>query len=157
MATILDIKKDIEYVNTQIIYLETYILKIKNVLSKLKSFGKYWNGPTKQELIYKEINGWLINYGKLKKHLEGKVINDIEVNRMLADLPNLSFEIPTSFQEDKVTGIKSLAYQIVPPFRLSYNSKKVKEIISQVDAFETALMKMKSLSFKIEGYYMDGV
>jgi hypothetical protein len=157
MTTILDIKKDIEYVNTQIIYLETYIQKIKNVLSKLKSFRKYWSGPSQQELVYKEITGWLSNYSKLKKHMESKVIHDVEVNRMMSELPNLEFVKPSTYQEDHLIGFKSIAYQVFPPFRISYNSKKVKQIVEQVNDFETALLKMKSISFKIEGYYMDGV
>lgn len=157
MTTILDIKKDIEYVNTQILFLETYIKKIKKVQAKLKSLGKYWSGLSKQEPVYKEISGWLTNYAQLKKHIQSKVIHDVEVNRMLAELPDLNFSIPTSFQEDKLSGFKSFSYQVLPPFRMSYNAKKVKQIALQIEAFETALMKMKSISFKIEGYYMDGV
>ena len=89
--------------------------------------------------------------------MESKVIHDVEVNRMLAELPNLKFVIPTTFQEDNLKGLKNFAYQVIPPFRISYNSKKLKQITNQVNDFETALLKMKSISFKIEGYYMDGV
>lgn len=156
-ASVRNIKSDLEYVQNQVAYLEKFQIKIQTALKPLSSFSRKWNGLKEEELVYKEIDRWLKCYQQLHAQLKIKVLSDIEVQKLITSLPEVAFVKPTSLKEDNLTGLKKVLYMVIPPYRIAYNKKKIRLVKKQVLDFAAYMKLVKSLSFKIEAYYMDGV
>lgn len=155
----LTIEKDIEFIKNQVNYLVTFQQKINKAFGELQSYSTYWNGPEQQEAVYVEIDRWLKCYTQLKEYLSDKeVINDdlkVDVN----NLPALVFVKPTKSSDDLASkgGFVKFIYAIFPPYRISFNKKKVKQIETQIVNYKVWVEKLRKLSFRIESVYTDGI
>lgn len=152
-----NIKTELEYVQNQVAYLEKYQVKIQDALRPLNTFSRKWNGLGKEELVYKEIDRWLKCYEQLSSQVKMKQLSDETLQALIHQLPAVKFVKPTNFNEDAIKGVKGFLYKVLPPYRIAYNKRKIKEVKTQVASFAQFLKEMKSLSYKIEAYYMDGV
>jgi hypothetical protein len=155
----LTIEKDIEYIKIQVNYLVTFQQKINNAFGSLQSYSTYWSGPKQEEHVYVEIDRWLKCYTQLRQHLSDKEVIDDAVRSDLAGLPNLSFTKPTRSVVDIESkgGFSKFMYKVVPPYRISFNKKKVKEIEIQIKDYKIWVEKIRKLSFQIESVYTDGI
>lgn len=152
-----NIKSSFEYVQNQVAYLEKFQLKIQSAIKLLSSFSKKWNGLQDDELVYKEIERWVKCYQQLHQQLKIKVLTDVEIQKLITSLPEVTFVKPTLTHEDNLKGVKKVLYTAIPPYRIAYNKKKIGLVKKQVQDFASYMKLVRSLSFKIEGYYMDGV
>jgi len=154
----LTIEKDIEYIKNQVNYLDTFQQKIFKALKVLKS-GSSWKGLQSDEPIYADINRWLKSYSTLKNHLYQKEIIDEGVRQSLSGLPQLVFNKPLSTKDllKQKGGFIKLLYAVLPPYRTSFNRKRVKEIESQLLEYKTWGEKLRKISYRIESVYTDGI
>ena len=155
----LTIEKDIEYIKIQVNYLVAFQQKINKAFGSLKSYSTYWSGPKQEEHVYVEINRWLKCYTQLRQHLADKEVIDSSVRSGLDELPVLDFIKPTKSEIDIETksGFAKFMYKVVPPYRISFNKKKVKEIEIQIKDYKVWVEKIRKLSFQIESVYTDGI
>jgi hypothetical protein len=139
--------------------LVTFQQKINNAFGDLKSYSTYWSGPKQEEHVYVEIDRWLKCYTQLRQHLSDKEVIDDEVRSSLSSLPVLVFTKPTKSEEDISTkgGFSKFMYKAVPPYRISFNKKKVKLIELQIKDYKIWVDKIRKLSFQIENIYTDGI
>tara|TARA_B110000211_G_C14078923_1_gene553529 strand:+ start:2627 stop:3103 length:477 start_codon:yes stop_codon:yes gene_type:complete len=155
----LTIEKDIEYIKIQVNYLVAFQQKINNAFGDLKSYSTYWSGPKQEEHVYIEIDRWLKCYTQLRQHLSDKEVIDSEIRSDLKELPALGFKKPTKSEIDIAakSGFTKFMYKAVPPYRISFNKKKVKEIEIQIKDYKVWVEKIRKLSFQIENVYTDGI
>lgn len=155
----LTIEKDIEFIKNQVNYLLTFQKKINNAFTDLKSFSTYWKGPGEEEAVYTEISRWLKCYQQLKAYLSDKEVIDAELNQQLKELPSLTFVKPVDSKEEisKAGGGKKFMYTVLPPYRISFNKKKVKAIESQIVDYKLWVDRLRKLSYQIESVYTDGI
>ena len=154
---VLDIKKDLEFVETQLQYLDKYLTKVEAAERKYRGGGRWWKGPSAKHELYDEIERWLKSYRRLEDHMKRKMIADHEIAGALAQIPSLNFVRPLHVDEEGVKGFKKFSYTVVPFYRASINNKKIKAISDQVKQYQLAFSLIKKAAFKIEAYYMDGV
>jgi hypothetical protein len=152
-----DIRTDIEYVKNQLDYLEQYQLKILSKSKGLNSIKVKWNGPKQDESIYKEIDRWVKCYNQLGEHFKVKIIPSQEIKALQGTWSPLSFQKPSTLKEDNIDGFSKYAYKILPFYRIAHNKAKSKHIKLQILNFSKAITVLKSLAFKVESFYMDGV
>ena len=152
-----DIRTDIEYVKNQLDYLEQYQLQLLSKSKPLNSFKVKWNGPKQDEAIYKEVDRWVKCYNQLGEHFKVKIIPNEEIKALQATWSPLAFQKPSSLKEDSVIGFRKYAYKMLPFYRIAYNKAKSKQIKLQILKFSKAISVLKSLAFKVESFYMDGV
>tara|TARA_B100001094_G_C18127779_1_gene770452 strand:- start:1022 stop:1495 length:474 start_codon:yes stop_codon:yes gene_type:complete len=154
----LTIEKDIEYIKNQVNYLDTFQQRISKALKELKN-GSSWKGLSSDEPIYSAINRWLKSYTTLKNHLYQKDVIDKELKASLSKLPQLVFSKPLSTKDQlkEKGGFIRFMYSIVPPYRTSFNRRRIKEIENQLLEYKEWGGKLRKLSFKIESVYTDGI
>jgi hypothetical protein len=152
-----DILTDVEYVKNQLAYLEGYQVQILTKSNYLNSFSSKWNGLKEDEVIYKEIDRWLKCYNQLSTHLKVKVIPDEEVKVSQSVLEPFVFYKPVSSAQDNLKGFSKFGYSALPFYRIAFNKRNIKVIKNQILNFKQATTLLKSLAFKVEAFYMDGV
>ncbi|MFT6717444.1 MAG: hypothetical protein ACJA0Q_002099 [Saprospiraceae bacterium] len=152
-----DIGTDIENVKNQLDYLEQYQLQILEKSKALNSFNVKWHGPKEGEPIYKEIDRWIRCYNQLGEHLKCKNIVEEQIKRLQTAWSVLTFQKPTSLKEDHIKGFQKFAYTVFPFYRIAFHKRKSKLIKRQILFFSKATASLKTLAFKIEAFYMDGV
>ncbi len=152
-----DIKADIEYVRNQLDYLTQYQVKIVSKCKSLDRFVVKWKGLSKDELVYKEIERWVKCYNQLGSHLKTKVIPENEVQALQNQVFYFEFIKPSSVEEDGLTGVLRVCYQVIPAYRLLYNKKKTKKIKKQVAHFSELIASLNTLAYKIQAFYTDGL
>jgi len=152
-----NIKTDIEYVKNQLDYLEQYQIQILDKSKSLNSFAVKWHGPKSDEAIYKEIDRWVKCYNQLGEHLKVKNIPEKEISVLQTAWSAFVFQKPTSYAQDGIKGFKKVAYTVFPFYRISYYKKKSKGIKKQILGFSKEITRLKTLAFKVEAFYMDGV
>ena len=155
----LTIEKDIEYIKIQVNYLVAFQQKINKAFGNLKSYSTYWSGPKQEEHVYVEIDRWLKCYTQLRQHLSDKEVIDQSIKSDLDCLPSLDFRKPTKSEVDLETksSLSKFIYKVVPPVRISFNKKKVKQIEVQIKDYKVWVEKIRKLSFQIESVYTDGI
>jgi len=155
----LTIEKDIEFIKNQVNYLGTFQQKINKAFGELQSYSTYWNGPEQEEAVYIEINRWLKCYTQLRKYLSDKEVIDSELKLSIESLPVLGFVKPSRSEEDilKKGSVSKFMYKTVPPYRISFNKKKVKEIEIQIVNYKVWVEKLRKFSFRIESVYTEGI
>lgn len=152
-----DIKKDVEYIFTQLDYLKKYDKKIADEVRQIKSLSKYWSGFREDEPIYQEIARWLKCYESLRNHISSKSFSENEIHELIDDLTELSFDKPSTTKEDELKGMARFAYYAVPGVRLIKNKKKIKGVVNQHKNYQNKLKLLNTLAFKIEAYYFDDI
>jgi len=155
----LTIEKDIEFIKNQVNYLVTFQKKINKAFGELQSYPTYWNGPEQEEAVYVEINRWLKCYSQLRVYLSDKEVIDSDLRVSLDSLPALGFIKPSKSDDDilKKGTVSKFMYKAVPPYRISFNKKKVKEIETQIINYKVWIEKLRKLSFRIESVYTEGI
>lgn len=155
----LTIEKDIEFIKNQVNYLDTFQKKITVAFSKLENLSTYFKGPQQDERVYIEIDRWLKCYLQLREHLTKKNIIDDGLKKEFGELPLLNFIKPTISENEikEKGGAAKMLYSIFPPYRISYNKKKVKQIKTQINEYKHWVEKMRKLSFNIERVYTEGI
>lgn len=154
----LTIEKDIEYIKNQVNYLDTFQQRIFKALKELKS-GSSWKGLSGDETIYADINRWLKSYSTLKNHLYQKDVIDDDLRGALSKLPQLVFSKPLSTKDflKQKGGFVKFMYAVIPPYRTTFNKRRVKEVEKQLKEYKNWGEQLRKLSFKIESVYTDGI
>ena len=154
---VLDIKKDLEFVQTQLHYLDKYLSKVEAAEKRYSGGGRWWTGPALKHELYDEIERWLKSYNRLEDHMKKKLIADSEITSAIAGIPSLSFVRPLHVSEEDVKGFKKFSYLIFPFYRAWLNKRKIKMLTKQVRQYQFAFALIKKAAFRIEAYYLDGV
>ncbi len=154
MEAKLDIAKDLEYIKTQVLYLENFAKKVTEECNDYFSSKNYWSGIPTDAPIYLNIEKWVSNYLKLHKHIWEQSY-DPEIMELVVTLHAVKFEKPTLPSHDLLSFPvwKKALYYLVIPYRWSYNKKKVKAIKEKLKEFSQCIEVAKKLVIRLEGHY----
>jgi hypothetical protein len=149
----MDIKKDIEFIDNQVNYLERYHESLLKEWRRVK--GAKWSGIAEDDLIYMQLDRWIKFYEDLKIHLQKKSFAEEEMNTSISKLPSLFYTKMRSFEEDEASKFKRvISTLLVFPRKLHYK-KKLAELKLLIDQMGEQVYSLKKLRYKIEGYYFD--
>lgn len=149
----MDIKKDIEFIDNQVTYLERYHENLLKEWKRVK--GAKWSGIAEDDLIYMQLDRWIKFYEDLKIHLQKKSFAEAEMNESISNLPSLSYTKMRTFEEDEPSKFKRLIFTALIFPRKRHYSKKLKALKTLIDDMGLQVYQLKKLRYKIEGYYFD--
>jgi hypothetical protein len=152
-----DIKKDIEFIDNQVTYLDRYHQNILIEWNKIKGWEVQWNGLPKDHLIYLQLDRWLTCYNELKKHLQDRTLADEKLLEAIRALPPFVYSTIPPYSDFKFSKVKETLQRIIFPLRLKENKKNIKNFIETTEDMGELVYRLKKIRYALESYYYDGV
>lgn len=151
----MDIKKDIEFIENQVNYLDRSHKGLIKEWKRVK--GATWSGISSDDLIYMQMDRWIKFYDDLREHLSKKQFSEQELNDAIKALKGLTYIKMKRFDEDEPSKFKRTLYTVLVFPRQRHYKKKLKSLKSLIDKMGVRVYELKKLRYQIEGYYFDGL
>lgn len=151
----MDIKKEIEYLENQVSYLDRYHEAIVKEWKKTKSFKVKWEGLNDDHIIYLQLDRWIVCYADIKTYLQKKEIHDADILAHIHALPQIQYQKITPYYMENLNKGKKLLQKLIFPLRLNHNLKKIKAFQTDIQLIGDTVYQLKKIRYNLESYYLN--